>query len=795
MRRSDKYEILPPATAPPKGPVASFGTAALAFHEQDYTWEQAVRVLRNKLRFGLVVACALTGLVLLYAMAQKDYYRPTARLEIAPLGSGIKTLHEIDSGNDPDNQDYLETQVQILGSNALAVSVIRELHLDTNPEFVSKEESKQLSEPQAGQAAPRVVPSGFAVLQEQLDLADLTPSESVVLERFRHSLSINSIRSTRLVEISFTSHDPQLAQLITNTLVTKFIDQNYRHRYTTTMQASEWLSAQLNDLRQKVEESGQAVADYQKKYGLVEADDRDVPMAQLMNEVSRQLSDAQASRIEEEAYVRMIEQGHGNTVPALRDDKLYQDLMIRYADLRTQLAQARTVYGDANVNVQKLQDQIAEVSLQIDAERARVIERTRAAYAAAKQREELMMEEREKLRDGMSHISSQLASYHMLKNEANANAELYNTLQGRLREAGIYAGLRSSNIRVVDLAMKLRNATGPHRKVVVALGAIGACMVSVLLMFALESLRNTVRTPDDIRIWTGLPSLALLPSMGKVPVAETQEAAAGSMFSRLQRAPKEKGENKSVSIMKALTAESESMRDLRTSLLYAKEGNIPRVVLISSPAEGEGKTTVAVNFAIALAQLGKTCLLDADLRQPAIGRAFKIAGKNGLSDVLKESSSLLGALVHLPGFENLAILPSGMLPDNPADVLSSPQMSKLIDTLKESFDYIVIDSPPVIRFSDARFLSSLADEVVLVGRYAVTTRRAIQRTAELLNEVHASIAGVVLNGIDLTSPDYNYYTYGYRKGRGKRLEDPAPDGTGMSSSGDSGTPGAMSAHA
>src|SRR5208283_459275 len=153
MRRSDKYEILPPTAAPPKGPVASFGTTAVAFHEQDYTWEQAVRVLRNKLRFGLVVACALTGLVVLYALAQKDYYRPTARLEIAPLGSGIKTLHEIDSGNDPDNQDYLETQVQILGSNALAVSVIRELHLDTNPEFVSKEESKQLSEPQAGQVA------------------------------------------------------------------------------------------------------------------------------------------------------------------------------------------------------------------------------------------------------------------------------------------------------------------------------------------------------------------------------------------------------------------------------------------------------------------------------------------------------------------------------------------------------------------------------------------------------------------------------------------------------------------
>jgi len=770
-------------------------TDALAYQEHNYTWEQVTRVLRKNLRFALLLACTLTGVVLLYALLQKDYYKPTARLDIAPPGSGIKTVHEIEAPSEADNLDYLETQVQILGSDALAIRVIRELRLDRIPEFAGDEQAKGILQTKTVAVASRVVPNELAILQEQLDLANLTPAESVALEKFRRNLSVASVRNTRLIEISFSSHDSQLAQLVTNTLVTKFIEQNYKHRYTTTMQASAWLSSQLNDLRQKVEESGQAVANYQKKYGLVEVDDRDVPLSQLMNEVNRQLSDAQASRIEAEAFLHMIDEGHGEAIPALRDDKLYQDLMAHYADLRTQLAQTRTVYGEANINVQKLQDQIAEVSLQIDAERNRAVSRARSSYSAAVNRENLMIQERDKLRADMGYMSSQLASYHMLKNEANANAELFNTLQSRLQEAGIYAGLGSSNIRVVDLAMNLRKATGPHRALIASLGAILSGLIAIVLSLARESFRNTVRIPDDVKSWIGLPSLALLPAMDRTAVAESMEWGSGRKLPNLSsHEPKENGELPGVSIMKSLTAESEAMRDLRTSLLKSKRGQPPRVILISSSMEGEGKTTVAVNLALALAHLGKTCLVDADLRQPSVARAFKIQAKYGLTDHLNQSSSLIATLVYLPEHENLAILPSGNATQNPADLLSSLGMANLLDALKKFFDYVVIDSPPVIPFSDARFLSSLADEVVLVGRYGVTTRRAMQRATELLCEVNAPVAGFVLNGVDLSSPDYNYYTYGYRRWQGNRREGSPLNGAGTNGP-DGGATGTMSAHA
>ena len=755
----------------------------LAFQEHNFTWEQVLRVLRKHTRFALTTAGIVSALTIAYALSQKNYYRPVARLEIAPPGTGINTLHEIDSTIPSENQDYLETQVQILKSDALAMSVIRELHLDRNPEFVSK---AMIAE--SAKLAPdrRKPPGQLALLQEQIDLATLSKAEYAALEQFQRRLAASSVRNTRLAEVSFTANDAASAQMIVNTLIAKFIDQNYRHRYNSTMQASDWLSTQLDDLRKKVEDSGREVATYQKKYGLVDVDDHDVPMSQFLNEVNHQLSEAQANRIEDEAYVRMIEEGHGESIPAFRDDKLYQDLMGHYADLRTQLVQVRAVYGDANVNVKKLQDQLQEVSSQIDAERSRVIARARSLYSGARARETLMLNERQQVMGKMAAKSSQLTVFHMLKEEANANAALYNMLQGRLQEAGIYAGLRSSNIRVVDMAANLQKPTGPHRPLTIALGMMAACTFAVVLSFVHESFRNTVLTPEDVKSWTGLPSLALLPAMRAAEIAD------GETWSLLSRKSSSAG---NVEIMKALTAESEAMRDLRAALVNARTTNTPRVILISSSIEGEGKTTVAVNFAVALAQIGRTCLLDADLRQPSVAKVFKMEARASMADVLERKVTLASALVEAADVPNLSILVCGAGPGSPADVLSSEEMGSLLDVLRSEFTFVVIDSPPVIRFSDARFLSALADEVVLVGRYGVTTRRAMQRTAELLGEMRASVAGVVLNGIDLSSPDYEFYTYGYASGRNKGGDSTYARNSNGPGPGTNGKPGAMRAHA
>ncbi|HTR48138.1 MAG TPA: polysaccharide biosynthesis tyrosine autokinase [Verrucomicrobiae bacterium] len=739
----------------------------LDYRSSDFSWEQAIRVLKKNKRFGLAVFGVVIAATITVVMLMRNVYEPAGTIEIAPPSSGIRTLHEIESPPEVEYQDYLETQTQILQSDALAVSVIRQLELDKRTEFAGWHSAAQEQGTAAG-AASEAADGGKAFLQQQRALSTLTPSEAVALDAFRRDLSVNPIRNTRLVEVSFASHDPRLAREVANEVITKFIENDYKQRYNTTTQASEWLSSQLSGLYQKVIASNQAVSDYQRKFGLVEMDDRDVPLSQLMGEVNHQLSEAQAARIENEAYLRMIDAGQVAYVPTIRDDKVYQDLLVRQGDLRTQLAQAKAVYGDENINVKKLQDQLEEVGKELGEQRARIVDGIRTAYSAAKEREELMLGNREKLRAQMVNVNSQLVGYRVLKSEAVANSDLYNTLQARLKEAGIYAGLGSSNIRVVGLAENLQSPTGPHRKALIAIGSLASFLLGILACFVKESLNNTVRTPEDAKAWAGLKSLALLPAMRSAAMVGKQaDVDLGRSLSG-GNLPSNGATERPITFMRPLTAEAEAMRDLRTSLTCSGRRGGLNVVLISSAMEGEGKTTVAVNFAVAMAQVGRTCLVDGDLRQPVIAQAFGIDSAPGLSGVLNGSADLSNALAHIGSIPGLWVLPSGRRVESPADTLASPAMQVLLAALRKQFQFVVIDSAPIIRFSDARYLSQLADEVVLIGRYGITTRRAIQRSAELLQDVHAPLAGIVLNGIDYSSPDYHYFMYGYSRAAEKR---------------------------
>src|SRR5262249_12988619 len=602
MEINDQTETLGPRRADDRWPMTTPTSGA----ERLFTWEQAIRVLRKNRNFALIVTGLLSLAAVLVAVLMKDVYQPVARLEVEPISSGIRTLREIDDFDSAANPEYLETQSQILQSDALAVSVIRALNLVENPEFVSKKDGAKWKDPAKHSEAVSSA-SGDHFLQDQLVLANRTPLESLVLQAFHKRLSINPIRNSRLIEVSFTAHDPEVARNATNALVAQYIDQSYRTRYATTMEVSEWLSKQLSDLREKVKKSNQEVTDYQRKYGLVETDDHDVPLAQLMSEVNRQFSDAEANRIELEAYVRLIDLGQTDALPAFRDDQVYQDLMKSNVEVRAKLAEARAIYGDNNSNVRKLESESSEISEQLDKQRKALVSRLRASYSASMSREVLMQESREKVKKEMGDAGSHMVAYRLLKNEAIANAQLYNTLQGRLNEAGIYAGLKSGNIRVVDLAAKLPKPSGPNRQAIVGSGIALSLMIGLLLAFVRESLDNKVRTPDDIRSYTGLASLAMVPSFGR----ETGKALRHGLDAGLLSKGKSSFDNRPrVYLGDAAGPGAEAIRDLRTALMFSRAGGPPRTILVTSPSSGEGKTTVSMNLAATLSLRSKTCLLE-----------------------------------------------------------------------------------------------------------------------------------------------------------------------------------------
>jgi len=735
--------------------------------ESSLTWEQAARVLQKRKGILFFVAGGTTVLAVILAFVLQDVYRPVARLEIDPVATGIKTLHEIESPVSETDQDYLETQSQVLQSDGLAMRVIRRLDLARTGEFASEAALKS-GAPATAQQQVEKDKSGTdsAFLQEQSSLAEPSAEEAETLKKLRKNIYVSPVRSSRLVEVSVEAHDPQLAKSITNLLVTQYIDQNYRNRYVSTMEASEWLSSQLSDLRQRVADSNQAVADYQKKYGLVESDDKDMPLAQLMADVNHQWSEAQADRIQAEAYARMIDLGQADSIPALREDIVYQNLLTHYADTRAQLARALTVYGDENQNVKKLQNEAGELASQVEAERSRILSRVRTSFEAAREREGMMQQSRERLRAQMGDASSHLVEYRMLKNEAVANATLYNTLQARLQEAGIYAGLHSGNIRVVDMAPRLHEATGPHRAMIIGIGAFLGLLAGIFAVFVRESTDNTLRIPADATAWVNAPALAVLPSVSEAKSSRSLQA--GTLSSGVGLNSYGNAVPPQLLWTQSGGMGADAIRELRTAIVAMPVDAKSRVVLISSAAAGEGKTTTALNLAAALAQQGPTCLVEGDLRAPVLKEALSLKTALGIAEVISARAGLSDALQPVIGVPDLKVLAVNQAPGNAADLLAGPAMQNVIGSLRQSFEYIVIDSPPVIPFSDARTLAALSDGVILVGRYAQTTRRAMARSAELFADVHAPVLGVVLNDMDFSSPDYQYFNYGYTWGTSSR---------------------------
>ena len=368
----------------------------------------------------------------------------------------------------------------------------------------------------------------------------------------------------------------------------------------------------------------------------------------------------------------------------------------------------------------------------------------------------------------VNEMAGKMVEYNILKREAEANKILYDGLLTKLREAGVSAGLRSSNIRVVDPAMIPSTPARPAKTRNVALAFVVGLVGGIGLALMREYLDNTVKTPDDIETLSRLPSLAVVPQF-----TSSNGTGKNGSKNKLLSGHSANGHDKRMELVAEHLPKSqmsEAFRALRTSLLLSRADHPPQVILVTSALPREGKTTAAANLAVTLAQLGdKTVVVDADLRKPGVGRLLNMSGGNyaGLSSYLAGASSLDLVTVPHPTIPNLAAIPTGPLPPNPADLLSSHKLAEAIVELRKKFKFVVIDSPPVMAATDAVILSVQTDGVLLVVRSGETPKEAFTRTRDLLVSVKCNILGVVLNAVDASAPDYYYsyryypYSYGY----------------------------------
>ena len=719
-------------------PMASFELSPREPHLYDY-----LLTLRKHQWLILSFTLVVVTIVAIAIFRMQPVYVATARIEIDRENGNILPFQGTDSYDymvDTDN--YIETQAKILTSETLALQTIRNSGLGSQPEF-------------SGTSGPsEAVASGNLANQKQ-------PPE---LAAFLGSLGVKRVPNSRLMDVSFESTDPQLAARIVNAHIATYVEQNYRSKYESTTQASDWLAGQLNDFKNKVQKSEDARIAYERQNQIWTLDDKQNMTTQRLADINKQYTEAQSERMQKESLYQFAKAGNLDAVPQVQSNTALADLMKKRRDESAEYDSALAQYGPNFPKVLRLKGQLKETDDNIEKEKQKVLDVLESDYREARQRETLLAQALDQAKAEANQMAEKMVEYNILKREAEANKALYEGLMTKMKETAITAGLRSSNIRIVDPAMVPTTPARPAKAKNILLAFLVGLVGGIGLALLREYLDNTVKTPDDIETLARLPSLAVVPQFATLN---------GSKRRGMFRSFSTNGHDKRIELVAQHLPKSqmsEAFRALRTSILLSQADHPPQVILVTSALPREGKTTAAANLAVTLAQLGdSTVLVDADLRKPGIGRLLNLgAGKYaGLSSYLAGVSSLDLVSIPHPAIPNLVAIPTGPLPPNPADLLSSHKLADAITELRAKFKFIVLDSPPIMAATDAVILSVLADGVLLVVRSGETPKAAFTRTRDLLASVKCRVLGVVLNAVDSSAPDYYYsyryypYSYGY----------------------------------
>lgn len=697
-------------------------------------------------RRKLIVAFACLGTVLgvVFGLLAKPQFTAVAVVAYDPEKGGESfSLDDLTSAlpGGSDTKTKVETEVRILESASLGADVIERLHLEQNPAFFKN---------------PRKLRQGSVEFSGELTRA------------WSKSIAVRSLPKTNLIEIKFTGPDSKLDQLIVNTLVDAYIERNFRVKYDSVTKASDWLGKQLADIKQKTEASEKALAEYQKKTGIIIVNgvgSSEDPKAQndsgtsivlsQLEDIDTAYSAAKVARIQKEAIYRLslssdpevlAEVVPGSTLPAMRAQQ---------ADVRNQYALSAAKFGPKYPKTSQLKAQLDQMDKSIKEEIERTREHLRDEFEAAKNAESALTTQLDGLTKQAYSLNDSAIQLKILQREAEANRLLYDDLLKRLNEAGVVASLKSTNVTIVDDAVEPDRPSSISKRIVVLLGLCFGLIVGLVVAFVLDSVHDTVDSIEDAEAAAGTPVVGIVP--------EFEENAKKSRENKGTSAANADSLGRYLFVLAyPISHIAESFRAIRTAVLLSRADHPPKTMVITSSLPGEGKSTVAVNLALVFAQRdARVLLIDGDMRKGRLHRFLEIDGSTGLSAVLSGGVKLKDAITALPACPNLTILPCGMRPPNSSELFDSIAMSNLLEEATQMFDLIIIDTPPVLLVTDAVILADKVDVTLIVTRSRVTRRGALQRLVGVLGASGANLVGTVLNGVDMGSPG-SYAGYYYR---------------------------------
>jgi succinoglycan biosynthesis transport protein ExoP len=736
------------------------------------------RVIQKRYTTVLVALLVVCMIGLFATFRGKPVYEARALIEIQKENPDVPTLQELFQIEGVSDA-YIETQNRILKSENLARRVITQLGLEKLPEFTRRSGSWQIAREKP---TPEPVRAEFGISSA----ADKTVPEEV-LKNFEERLTVEPVKRSRLIEVTFESNDPNTAAQVVNTLTSAYIDANLEARWQAAQKASDWLSQQLLGMKAKLEKSEDELQKYGRGNGLLfletEKGTSENIVVQRLRELQQELTKAQADRYAKESLYRLLEERNYAELPGVFDNKLIQDLTARLADLQREQSRLSANFNPNYPRVKELQSQIDESKAMLEAERARAAGGIANDYKAAVSHEEMLQNAFTEQERQANDVAGKSVQYNILKREAETNKQLYVGLLEKLKETGVSSSLKATNIRVVDPAYPPKKFARPRILLDLSITLIVGMCLGIAAAFLQEHLDNTLKSSEDIERFLQIPSLGAVPAMElsanprrlhrfstSAPMLDAEKingtngnngrnANNGSKNGTRLAPPWNRIEVQD-SGGHQHGALAEAFHGLRTSVLLSTAKRPPATLLVTSAQQGEGKTTVAANLAASLAQLGDSVLLiDADLRRPSLQKFFQVSRSTGLVNYLTGDSDWR-SLVWQAAPIGVSVLFCGPVPPNPADLLSSEYMRSLIREASKEYKFVVLDSPPLLNLSDSRILATLVDGVILVVGGGSTPRELVQRAYLSAVDAGSHVIGATINFADVRN---DYYYSGYHQ--------------------------------
>jgi succinoglycan biosynthesis transport protein ExoP len=746
--------------------------------------QQYWRVIRKHLGVVLIVPVILVTLVILRDAMTTPLYTAGATVLIrnSPppvLENATVTIVSQTSDSETGSED--QTQIQLLKSKTLAARVVAAEGLANDPVFLGRrQQSNGVWKAFSQWLKARIGFKERAAVRNSPGHSSAAAAMRGLVGAYLSALTVTPVRDTQMVTISFTTPDPALSARLANAHAREYISWGIEINSHQSEEAEHFLEGKLAQIREQLEASEAAVNRYRRDKGIVPGlisvnGKQDVVLDRL-NKLSSDLQEAHLQTIALGTQVAMIKEGRQEALPSVIENTLVQKLKAQLDEDEAQYATLSGRFKPDYPPMIQLQRKINGTRNILNQEIRNAEDTVKTQFFAAQQRENTLQHDLNAEKAYAFGLNDSAVRYLILEREADSNRELYNAILKRVKDLTVVADVHASNVSLVDQAEPPGGPSFPNRNRDAMTALVLGLAAGIGLAFLIDLLDNTLKDSREVERYLRLPSLALIPEAPKMreslyPAAEPKDPKL------LNGSYRNSYKNQSVVTYNGrYSLLGEAYRNLRTALMLSRAGSHPRTTLITSAVPEEGKTTVSVNTAIVLAHArGRVLLIDADLRIPQCHRRLGLSNTRGLTEVLTGLCTAQEA-IQPTEVENLFLLSSGQMPPNPSELLSSPQMRELLAHLIQTFDHIIIDSPPSLPVSDPIVLSQLVDGVVLVASGSKTPKQQVKAALSRLRHAHAKVFGIVLNRIKLHKVDYFYPYYKYYGASGDdEVEDRAAD--------------------